>query len=105
LRMGIELLFLAGILASFATTVLSIQTGTGASYADVAAMLLVIYSLGRQIGAYGKSRVLKSLADWAPEHRMTRLLNGKTISAAMLRHGDLFRLFPGEAVPVDAEIK
>jgi cation transport ATPase len=103
-RMGIEFLFLLGITACLGASVLSLTTGTGASYSDVAAMLLVIYSLGRQIGAYGKSRVLAHLRQWAPGRRFARTLGGEKISAAQIRRGDAFRVFPGEAIPVDAVV-
>jgi heavy metal translocating P-type ATPase len=107
-RLGIEVLFLIGILASYGASALSLSTGAGGTFADVAALLLVIYSLGRQIASYGKARVFKSLADWAPERRLTRLLlpNGETESrpASRILAGDRFRVLPGEAVPVDARI-
>ena len=103
-RLGIELLFLMGIAGSLGASVVSLTTQAGGTYADVAALLLVIYSLGRQVGAYGKSRVLKSLGDWAPERRMVRRLNGERVSAAEVQRGDRFRVMPGEAVPVDSRI-
>lgn len=107
-RLGIEVLFLIGILASYAASILSLTTGAGGTFADVAALLLVIYSLGRQIASYGKSRVYKSLADWAPERRLTRVLlddgQYETRPASKILSGDRFRVLPGEAVPVDAKI-
>jgi cation transport ATPase len=103
-RLGIEFLFLTGIVACLAASILSLTTRTGASYSDVAAMLLVIYALGRQIGSYGKSRVLEQLRQWSPAQRCVRLLDGSTISAAQIRQGDSFRVFPGESIPVDARI-
>lgn len=103
-RLGIELLFLLGIGASLAASIVSLQTQKGGTYADVAALLLVIYSLGRQVGAYGKARVLRSLGDWAPDQRMVRRLTGERVTAAEVKTGDRFRVLPGEAVPVDAKI-
>lgn len=92
-RFGIEGLFLLGIAACLAVSGLSLQTGAGGTFADVAAMLLVIYSLGRQIGAYGKSRVLRSLDDWTPNQRY-----------AHVKPGDRLTIMPGEPVPVDGKI-
>lgn len=107
-RLGIEVLFLIGILASYAASILSLSTGAGGTFADVAALLLVIYSLGRQIASYGKARVYKSLADWAPERRLTRVLledgQCETRPASKILSGERFRVLPGEAVPVDAKI-
>ncbi|MFN9297457.1 MAG: heavy metal translocating P-type ATPase [Acidobacteriota bacterium] len=103
-RLGMESLFLLGIAASLGASGVSLATGVGGTYADVAGMLLVIYSLGRQVGAYGKSRVLRCLSDWAPERRLVRRLDGRRVTADGIRSGDTFRVLPGEAVPVDARI-
>ncbi len=103
-HLSIELLFLIGIVSSIAASVLYFVRGTGNGYADVAAMLLVIYALGRQIGAYGKQRVLESLRDWAPEKRTARRVNGEMVTAADIQPGDQVRILPGESVPVDCRI-
>ncbi len=103
-QMSIELLFLIGIVASLAASALYFVRGTGNGYADVAAMLLVIYALGRQIGAYGKQRVLASLRDWAPEKRSARRVTGEMVTAADIQPGDLIRILPGESVPVDCRV-
>ncbi|MBM3759448.1 MAG: cation-translocating P-type ATPase [Acidobacteria bacterium] len=103
-RLGIELLLLLGIAASLGASGVSLATGKGGTYSDVAGLLLVIYSLGRQVGAYGKARVFKSLGDWAPERRMARRLDGTRTNAAEIKQGESFRVLPGEPVPVDAKI-
>lgn len=103
-QLSIELLFLVGIVASLAGSALYFIRGTGAGYADVAAMLLVIYALGRQVGAYGKRRVLASLEEWAPEKRLARRMDGSVTAASALLPGDRIRILPGEAVPVDATV-
>ncbi len=100
-QLAIEFLFLIGIVSSLTASVLYFIRGTGNGYADVAAMLLVIYALGRQIGAYGKRRVLESLSDWAPERRAARRSTGEMVTAADVRAGDRIRVLPGESVPVD----
>ena len=69
-QLSIEMLFLLGIVSSLAASALFFMRGTGNGYADVAAMLLVIYALGRQIGAYGKQRVLESWEQWSPTKRL-----------------------------------
>jgi Cu2+-exporting ATPase len=100
-QLSIELLFLVGIVSSLAASVLYFVRGTGNGYADVAAMLLVIYALGRQTGAYGKQRVLASLSEWAPDQRRARRVSGEIVTAADIRPGDRIRVLPGESVPVD----
>lgn len=105
LRMSIELLFLTGIGACLAASVLFFVRRTGNGYADVAAMLLVIYALGRQIGAYGKQRVLNSLSELAPQNRQARRLNPEEmVSASVIEAGDRIRVLPGESVPVDIRL-
>jgi Cu2+-exporting ATPase/Cu+-exporting ATPase len=104
-RFGVEGLFLVGILACLAVSSLSLSTGAGGTFADVAAMLLVIYSLGRQIGSYGKSKILKSLGDWSPDRRQARRVGERIpIAASQVRSGDRLLVLPGEAVPVDGRI-
>lgn len=103
-RLSLELLFLLGILSSLGASALYFVRRTGNGYADVAAMLLVVYALGRQIGAYGKQRVLKSLDDWAPERRKARRVDGEVVAASLIAPGDVIRVLPGECVPVDALI-
>lgn len=103
-QLSIELLFLIGIVSSLAASVLYFVRGTGNGYADVAAMLLVIYALGRQIGAYGKQKVLAGLRGWAPDRRMARRLTGEQVTAAEIQAGDAIRILPGESVPVDCRI-
>lgn len=103
-QLSIEFLFLIGIVSSITASVLYFVRGTGNGYADVAAMLLVIYALGRQIGAYGKQRVLESLRDWAPENRTARRVSGEMVTAADIQPGDKIRVLPGESVPVDCQV-
>lgn len=103
-RLSIELLFLIGIVASLASSALYFASGRGNGYADVAAMLLVVYALGRQIGAYGKQRLLRSLEALAPAKRLARRWNGDRVAAIDLRPGDRIRIHPGEPVPADCRV-
>ena len=107
-RLSIETLFLIGIGACLAASLLFFARRSGNGYADIAAMLLVIYALGRQIGAYGKQRVLGSLNDLAPQNRKARriLATGiaESVSASDVASGDRIRVLPGECVPVDMRL-
>ena len=103
-QLSIEFLFLIGITASLAGSILYFVRGKGNGYADIAAMLLVVYALGRQIGAYGKQRVLTSLSEWAPQNRRVRLIEGREerlVTAAEIKVTDRIRVLPGECVPAD----
>ncbi len=103
-QLSIEMLFLIGIVSSLAASALFFIRGTGNGYADVAAMLLVIYALGRQIGAYGKQRVLQSWEQWSPTKRLAHLITGNSVPASAIQPGDAIRVYPGEVVPVDCRI-
>ena len=103
-RLSIELLFLIGIAACLGASFIYFIKRTGNGYADVAAMLLVIYALGRQIGAYGKQRVLGSLNELSPRNRKARRLSGELVTASDVQPGDEIRVLPGEAVPVDLRL-
>ena len=103
-RLSIELLFLIGISACLGASVNYFVNRTGNGYADVAAMLLVIYALGRQIGAYGKQRVLSSLQQLSPRNRQARRRSGEFVTASDIQPGDELRVLPGEAVPVDLRL-
>ena len=103
-RLSIELLFLIGISACLGASINYFVNRVGNGYADVAAMLLVIYALGRQIGAYGKQRVLGSLNALSPANRKARRLSGEMVTASEIQLGDDVRVLPGEAVPVDLRL-
>ena len=103
-QLSIEFLFLIGITASITGSVLYFVRGKGSGYADIAAMLLVVYALGRQIGAYGKQRVLSSLSEWAPQNRRVRRIleaSEELVTSADIQIGDRIRVLPGECVPAD----
>jgi Cu2+-exporting ATPase/Cu+-exporting ATPase len=107
-RITLELFFLAGVAASLAASFLSLQKGVSGSYADVAALLLVIYSLGREIGRYGQRKVLRALEDLGRREQTVRRLDatGRAVSAplAALHPGDRIRVLPGEVIPLDGRI-
>ena len=103
-QLSIEFLFLIGIVASLTGSVLYFVRGKGNGYADIAAMLLVIYALGRQIGAYGKQRVLQSLSEWAPQNRRVRRIVDSAeqlVTSADIQIHDRIRVLPGECVAAD----
>ncbi|MCA2966366.1 MAG: heavy metal translocating P-type ATPase [Acidobacteriota bacterium] len=88
--LSLELLFLSGIAASFTASLLSLFHGMSGTYFDVAGLLLLVYSLGREVGRYGQQRVLSELT--VSSHR------------SGLQKGDTVQVLPGQPIPVDGVI-
>jgi heavy metal translocating P-type ATPase len=88
--LSLELLFLSGITASFTASLLSLFHRVGGTYFDVAGLLLLVYSLGREVGKYGQQRVLSEL----------------TIASnnGSLQKGDSVQVLPGHPIPADGVI-
>jgi cation transport ATPase len=88
--LSLELLFPSGIAASFTASLLSLVHGVGGTYFD-GGLLLLVYSLGREVGRYGQQRVLSDL----------------TVSSnrSGLRQGDTVQVLPGQPIPVDGVIR
>ncbi len=89
-RISLEFLFLAGIAGSFTASLLSLFKGVGGTYFDVAGLLLLVYSLGREVGRYGQHRILSQLS--LPE------------PTTPIQVGDKFQVLPGQPIPSDGRI-
>ncbi len=89
-RISLEFLFLAGIGGSFAASLIALTHGVGGTYFDVAGLLLLVYSLGRELGRYGQQRILSQVA---PSH-----------PAPVIAIGAHFQTLPGQPFPTDGRI-
>lgn len=108
-RITIEALFLLSYLGAACASLLSMLTGHGPVYWEVAGILLVVYSLGTAVGRYSQQCVLKTLAAWDP------LINDcdrvradgavETVAIANVEAGDLIRVHPGCGIPVDGVVE
>lgn len=88
--LSLELLFLSGIAASFTASLLSLFQGIGGTYFDVAGLLLLVYSLGREVGRYGQQRVLSELT--------------VSVTNSGVQKGDQVQVLPGQPIPADGLI-
>ncbi len=89
-RLSLEVLFLAGIGGSFAASLISLLQGVGGTYFDVAGLLLLVYSLGREVGRYGQQRLLSQVAQ--PD------------AASSIQVGSHFQTLPGQPILADGRI-
>ena len=91
-RVSIDALFLLGIGGAIGASVTASITGAGAVYYEVAAILLVVYTLGTMASARAQQRALDAL------------LAVPTLARGLLARGERFQLHPGERVPVPSRI-
>ncbi|HYG91483.1 MAG TPA: heavy metal translocating P-type ATPase [Azospirillum sp.] len=107
-RLGAELLICLGSGAAYAYSVLSILAGGEHVYFDIAATLLVLFTLGRFLEALGRARAMRSLAPMLAAERAeaTLLADGREVQrpASEIRAGDLVLVRPGERIAVDGVV-
>jgi heavy metal translocating P-type ATPase len=104
-----DLLILAGVIAAYSYSIVSVLRGEGHVYFEVGAVVLVFVSVGRWLEAKGKHRTgtaLDTLASLLPALVRRRDEAGQFQEAAResLRTGDTIRVLPGERFPVDGLI-
>ncbi len=109
LRITSDLLLLAGVVASFVYSVLSLIRNDQHVYFEVTCMILVAVTLGRWLEATGKlkaSQALQSLQRLLPE-TARHLGTGREIVIPLddVQVSDLLRVLPGERIPVDGVIE
>jgi len=107
-RVTVEALFLTGILGASGASLLSIARGEGPVYFETVLVLLVAYSLGREIGGFARDRALTSLASYDParESCEVRRAGGvREIPVAQVARGDVVIVHPGRRVPVDGVVR
>ncbi|MEM9996685.1 MAG: heavy metal translocating P-type ATPase, partial [Bacteroidota bacterium] len=108
-RLSLHTLFVLGVGSAVAVSAVSYVRGGGPVYLETAAMLLVLYTLGRYFEARAKheaTRVLRGLLD-VPRGPFLRVrADGSTeeVWADALAVGDTLRLRAGEVAPVDGVV-
>ncbi|MGH8500989.1 MAG: heavy metal translocating P-type ATPase [Gammaproteobacteria bacterium] len=107
-RITTDMLVSIGILAAYGYSALQVMTGGAHVYFDTAAMVLMLFTLGRYLEAIGRVRTARSLAPMlAAEHAIaTVVLEGhdleQPVQAIML--GSVVRVRPGERLAVDGVV-
>ncbi|THF61371.1 heavy metal translocating P-type ATPase [Pseudothauera rhizosphaerae] len=108
-RLGADALVVIGAAAAYGYSLWQLLGGGGALYFDTAAMVLMLFTLGRYLEAQGRVRAARSLAPMLAAGRApVRVLGADGIErlhpAGEVRIGELLRVLPGERIGVDGVV-
>lgn len=107
-RVTIDLLFLVTLLGALGGSLTSTFTGTGSIYYEVVAVLVVVHTLGKMVGARSRASALKAADAVAEKYErctVRRADGGLEERAAVgLRAGDRVVVSPGGAICADGVI-
>ena len=108
-RLTIEALFLLTMTGALAASLQAQVTGRGKIYFEVVSVLLVVYTLGKLIGARTRAAALAGSRVWGDRLHLCRLVDAaggtRTAPVADVRTGDVVAVYPGETIAVDGVIR
>lgn len=104
----VEPLFLLTATGAMVASLLSTFQGEGSVYYEVVGLVLVIYTVGRKVGATKRTRAMALTRQWqnslAWVHLETPLGNRQRVSIDTLDKGSVAVVFPEEIVTVDGRV-
>lgn len=107
-RLTADTLVGIGAGAAYAYSAWQVVEGSGQVYFDTAAMVLLLFTLGRYLEAEGRVRAARSLAPMlAAERAEVRVVDdgADTIRpVGSVRPGDIVRVLPGERIAADGHV-
>ncbi|MEM9227933.1 MAG: cation-transporting P-type ATPase, partial [Verrucomicrobiota bacterium] len=108
-KLTVEALFTLTLLGAFAGSLLSSLTGTGDLYYEVVAIVLVIYTIGKTLGARSRAQALEAAARLRTDYDQAWVASccaegRKRVSVAELQPGAEVIVAPGEPITVDGVI-
>ena len=107
-RLTADTLVCIGTVAAYGYSAFGVVAGTGDVYFDTAAMVLVLFTLGRYLEAQGRMRAMRSLAPMlAGEQASVAVVGADGESCrpvATVQVGDRVRIRPGERIDVDGRV-
>ncbi len=114
-RISVDLLFLVTLCGALGGSLVSTFTRTGSVYYEVVAVLIVVHTTGKMLGARSRLAALRAAGqtrerfEWCNRMRNAECgvqneENMERIRVAELREGDVVRVGPGGAISVDGVI-
>lgn len=108
-KLTVEALFTLTLLGAFAGSLLSSLTGTGDLYYEVVAIVLVIYTIGKTLGARSRAHALEAAARLRTDYDQAWVASccaegRKRVPVAELQLGAEVLVAPGEPITVDGVI-
>ena len=107
-RLTIEALFLLTMAGALAASLQAHLTGRGKVYFEVVSVLLVVYTLGKLIGARSREAALAASRPWADQLDTCRLVEAggtRTAPVSEVQAGDVIEVYAGESIAVDGVIR
>lgn len=107
-QLTIEAMFVLAIGGALGASLLAMLRGEGAVYFEVAAVLLVVYSLGQQLGRTAQRRAVEAGDAWQRELASCQLVEAdgrlRVVPVAELQAGQVVEVQPGRLIPTDGEV-
>lgn len=107
-RIGIELLFLSGLLGAFGASVWSTFTGTGAIYYEIVAILLTVFTLGKTLTARARERAITESRRLSESFASARIRSPdgsvSILPIDQVAPESIAHVHAGEPIPVDGII-
>jgi len=106
-RLTLEPLFLSALLGAAGYSALSVASGIGAVYFETVIVVLVIYSLGRELTAGIRTRAdaaIDRLGSGPSRVRLVTASGVTQVDADAIKPGDQVEVRPGEEIPVDGAV-
>src|SRR5579883_2367081 len=108
-RLTIEALFLLTMTGAMAASLQAQLTGQGKIYFEVVSVLLVVYTLGKLIGARSRAAALSASRAWGDQLCVCRLVaevgSARTVPVKDVMPGDVVEVHPGELIAVDGVVR
>ncbi|MCS6866839.1 MAG: cation-translocating P-type ATPase [Gemmataceae bacterium] len=104
-RLTLEALFLVTMAGAMTASLQALLTGYGKIYFEVVSVLLVVYTLGKLIGARARAAALAASRAWSDQLSFCRIVDASgqthTRRVTEVQPGDVVEVHPGEWIAVD----